>query len=78
MSLALLAEFKGIIPPLTHVAHKGAAGRIGVIGGSAEYVTNSVQQCVTSVYQCRYTGAPYFAAISAMRAVSIQLYMCRL
>ncbi|XP_013791909.2 ATP-dependent (S)-NAD(P)H-hydrate dehydratase-like [Limulus polyphemus] len=39
-----------IIPPLTFVAHKGQAGRIGIIGGSREY-----------------TGAPYFAGISALK-----------
>ncbi|KAK7079171.1 hypothetical protein SK128_000680 [Halocaridina rubra] len=39
-----------IVPPLTYAAHKGQAGRIGIMGGSLEY-----------------TGAPYFAAMTALR-----------
>lgn len=31
-----LKAFRASIPPLTHAAHKGSAGRIGVIGGSLE------------------------------------------
>lgn len=40
----------GVVPPLTYAAHKGQAGRIGIMGGSLEY-----------------TGAPYFAAMTALR-----------
>jgi hypothetical protein len=36
-------------------AHKGTAGRVGIVGGSFEY-----------------TGAPYFAALSALKSVSHQ------
>jgi ATP-dependent NAD(P)H-hydrate dehydratase len=39
-----------VIPKLTGNLHKGACGRVGVIGGSL-----------------MYTGAPYFAGISALR-----------
>lgn len=39
-----------IIPPLKPDRHKGQAGRLGVLGGSADY-----------------TGAPYFAAMAALR-----------
>lgn len=39
-----------IIPPMLYDNHKGQAGRIGVLGGSAEY-----------------TGAPFFAGMSALR-----------
>lgn len=38
------------VPPLAPAAHKGQAGRVGVVGGSLEY-----------------TGAPYFAAMTALR-----------
>jgi ATP-dependent NAD(P)H-hydrate dehydratase len=47
---ALVEEIRAFIPPLSQHLHKGAAGKLGVFGGSAEY-----------------SGAPYFAAISAMR-----------
>lgn len=39
-----------VIPPLCSERHKGQAGRVGIVGGSAEY-----------------TGAPYFAAMTALR-----------
>lgn len=45
-----LEQFRSVVPRLDAAKHKGAAGRIGVVGGSMEY-----------------TGAPYFAAISALR-----------
>lgn len=45
-----LQKFRSIVPSLDASKHKGAAGRIGVVGGSLEY-----------------TGAPYFAAISALK-----------
>ncbi|XP_042903547.1 ATP-dependent (S)-NAD(P)H-hydrate dehydratase [Parasteatoda tepidariorum] len=43
-------ELLSIIPPLSVDSHKGAAGRIGIVGGSKNY-----------------TGAPYYAAISALK-----------
>lgn len=45
----LLPLTKSVIPPL-YGKRKGDAGKIGIIGGSAEY-----------------TGAPYFAAITALK-----------
>ena len=39
-----------LVPDFSAKSHKGQAGRVGVVGGSAEY-----------------TGAPYFAALSALR-----------
>lgn len=33
----LIQAFKKVIPPLLFDAHKGEAGRIGVVGGSEEY-----------------------------------------
>ncbi|KAK4049069.1 hypothetical protein OIV83_004431 [Microbotryomycetes sp. JL201] len=33
----ILAQCRKLIPPLTNELHKGQAGRIGVIGGSADY-----------------------------------------
>lgn len=33
----LISSVKHLIPPLTSTAHKGQAGRIGVVGGSADY-----------------------------------------
>jgi ATP-dependent NAD(P)H-hydrate dehydratase len=41
---------KAVVPPLSGKSHKGQHGRIGVVGGSADY-----------------TGAPYYAAESALR-----------
>lgn len=41
------------IPPLSHSSHKGSSGRVGVLGGSAQY-----------------TGAPYYAAMSALKTGS--------
>lgn len=46
----LLAAVASVVPPLASGAHKGQAGRIGIVGGSLEY-----------------TGAPYFAATTALR-----------
>ncbi|XP_043196247.1 ATP-dependent (S)-NAD(P)H-hydrate dehydratase-like isoform X2 [Amphibalanus amphitrite] len=46
----LLRSLRAVVPRLRAQQHKGQAGRVGVLGGSAEY-----------------TGAPYFAAITAMR-----------
>ena len=42
--------YRALVPELDAAKHKGQAGKIGVIGGCAEY-----------------TGAPYFAAMSALR-----------
>lgn len=48
------------ILPLTENSHKGASGRIAVIGGSE-----------------RYTGAPYYAAIAALRTgVDLSTVFC--
>lgn len=33
----ILPFVKPIVPPLTHLEHKGAMGRIGVLGGSVDY-----------------------------------------
>lgn len=33
----LLQTFRKVIPPLLFDAHKGQAGRIGIVGGSEEY-----------------------------------------
>lgn len=35
----MLSMIKSIIPPLTSKKHKGQDGRIGIIGGCQEYVT---------------------------------------
>ena len=35
--LEQLLKSHPIIPPLTHLLHKGSCGRIGVVGGSIEY-----------------------------------------
>ena len=44
------AAIQKCIPPLTPHLHKGSSGRIGILGGSAQY-----------------TGAPYYAAMSALK-----------
>ena len=36
-STELISLVAGVVPPLTQAAHKGQAGRIGVVGGSLEY-----------------------------------------
>ena len=48
----LLKKVGKIIPKLSPDFYKGQAGRICIIGGSADY-----------------TGAPYYAAISCLKAV---------
>ena len=55
-------KIKEFIPKLTPTLHKGQCGRIGIIGGSAEY-----------------TGAPYFAAISALKlgADLVYVFCCK-
>ena len=47
---AVLAAVRALVPPLSFAAHKGQAGRVGVVGGSQDY-----------------TGAPYYAATSALK-----------
>ena len=49
-STTMYRRAKNLVPRLEKTQHKGQSGRVGVIGGSAEY-----------------TGAPYYAAISALR-----------
>ena len=46
----VLGMARRIAPPMTHDAHKGQGGRVGVLGGSGDY-----------------TGAPFFAAMAALR-----------
>lgn len=48
--ITVKSDFQSVIPELTFGAHKGQAGRIGIVGGCKSY-----------------TGAPYFAAISALK-----------
>ena len=50
MSATFMGRMRALVPKLSAENHKGSAGRIGVIGGSAEY-----------------TGAPYYAAVSALK-----------
>ncbi|KAL1503293.1 hypothetical protein AB1Y20_011345 [Prymnesium parvum] len=45
-----LQILRSLPPPLSSSAHKGQAGKIGVLGGCADY-----------------TGAPYYAAIAALK-----------
>jgi len=61
-------SLKKMIPPLDGTLHKGQSGRVGVIGGA--------QECAPSFHlipeysehrTCSYTGAPFFAAIAALR-----------
>ena len=40
-SASLLKNFKMAIPKLHQEMHKGQAGRVGIVGGSKEYVTSS-------------------------------------
>ncbi len=47
----LLNLFRKALPPLDGRSYKGQHGRIGIVGGSADYI-----------------GAPYFAAMGALRA----------
>nr|XP_028693145.1 ATP-dependent (S)-NAD(P)H-hydrate dehydratase isoform X2 [Macaca mulatta] len=61
---------RNIIPPLSSTKHKGQDGRIGVVGGcqeslrSAPYLEHSHCRETAGI---TYTGAPYFAAISALK-----------
>lgn len=68
VSRSLLDSLRKIIPPLDGSLHKGQSGRVGVIGGAQEYaltffLISKYPQCETN----SYTGAPFFAAISALR-----------
>lgn len=46
-------------------------GRVGVVGGSEEYVASTlIRNGFVYNHQCRYTGAPFFSAISAMKLVN--------
>ncbi|XP_032811187.1 ATP-dependent (S)-NAD(P)H-hydrate dehydratase isoform X1 [Petromyzon marinus] len=56
-----LEQVRGIIPPLSPSKHKGQAGRVGIVGGSREWVHSTLARLHP------YAGAPYFAAISALK-----------
>jgi len=61
-------SLKKIIPPLDGTLHKGQSGRVGVIGGAQEYVLSCHPISDHSEYATfSYTGAPFFAAIAALR-----------
>jgi ATP-dependent NAD(P)H-hydrate dehydratase len=68
VSRLLLDSLRKIIPPLDGSLHKGQSGRVGIMGGAQEYALTFF---LTSEYPERetssYTGAPFFAAISALR-----------
>ena len=68
ISRPLLDSLRKIIPPLDGSLHKGQSGRVGVIGGSQEYapVFFLIPEYSESKV-CSYTGAPFFAAITALR-----------
>ncbi|GAA5990789.1 hypothetical protein JCM10908_000015 [Rhodotorula pacifica] len=55
----IIARCKKLIPPLSPELHKGQAGRIGVVGGSKEYVLPYAR--------LHYSGAPYFASMTTLR-----------
>ena len=65
----LLQAVKSLAPPLSYEAHKGQSGRIGIIGGSKEWGFLINEHLVKEIF-FRYTGAPYFAAITALKVVS--------
>ena len=79
-----------LVPPLTSTQHKGAGGRVGVLGGSLEHfrradipLTNrgdaaaatrrfrgrrvAAETRFETGARLRYTGAPYYAAASALQ-----------
>ena len=65
---SLLDSLRKIIPPLDGSLHKGQSGRVGVIGGAQEYVpTLSLTREYPKRTTYSYTGAPFFAAITALR-----------
>ena len=68
ISRSLLDSLRKIIPPLDGSLHKGQSGRVGVIGGAQEYVpTLSLIREYPKRTMYSYTGAPFFAAIAALR-----------
>ncbi len=74
----LLQLAKLLVPTLGSLVSKGAAGRIAVIGGSAEVrvFLNDFLDCVVIVLRrIQYTGAPYFASIAAMRTGADLVYV---
>ena len=64
---SLYDSLKKIIPPLDGSLHKGQSGRVGVIGGAQEYVPTFSYLSHSERARCSYTGAPFFAAITALR-----------
>jgi ATP-dependent NAD(P)H-hydrate dehydratase len=69
VSRSLLDSLRKIIPPLDGSLHKGQSGRVGVIGGAQEYVPTFPPSYIRilNVRPRSYTGAPFFAAITALR-----------
>lgn len=67
----VIQEIRQLIPPLNGSLHKGQSGRVGVLGGALEYVGHELpnREAATKLYDS-YTGAPFFAAMSALRFVS--------
>lgn len=68
----ILEQIKKLIPPLNGTLHKGQSGRVGVLGGALEYVIEIFdlkRRRYAQYLACSYTGAPFFAAISALRIV---------
>lgn len=66
----LLNEIRQFVPPLNGSLHKGQSGRVGVLGGALEYVLHTCFSYSNSALRRRrqsYTGAPFFASISALR-----------
>ena len=67
----LLNEIRQIIPPLNGTLHKGQSGRVGVLGGALEYVSQVAHlfplKSLKGHVLHSYTGAPFFASISALR-----------
>lgn len=46
-----LSLVKNIVPPLTSKKHKGQDGRIGIIGGCQEYVTQKLALILNIIHQ---------------------------
>lgn len=46
-----LSLVKNIVPPLTSKKHKGQDGRIGIIGGCQEYVTQKLALTLNIIHQ---------------------------
>ena len=65
---SLLDSLRKIIPPLDGSLHKGQSGRVGVMGGAQEYDSTFFLMLEYSERDmCSYSGAPFFAAITALR-----------